>query len=152
MSEISAIRTREETDIILDEIVSQAYQCMECGRCTGSCPMVELFPNDFHPHHLLSDLTKDPEKVLKGPELWFCASCYKCNVRCPQALEYPYFIMQLRSLAVKKNGMVPLRKAFNRIRTGIPFPVSFMSVCIHPERINLDPSILEKLYRDHQSS
>ncbi len=152
MSEISEIRTREETDIILDEIVSQAYQCMECGRCTGSCPMVELFPNDFHPHHLLSDLTKDPEKVLKGPELWFCASCYKCNAICPQALEYPYFIMQLRSLALKKNGIVPLRKAFNRIRTGIPFPVSFLSVCIHPERINLEPSVLEKLYKDHQSS
>ncbi len=60
--------------------------------------------------------------------------------------------MQLRSLALKKNGTVPLRKAFNRISTGIPFPVSFMSVCIHPERINLDPSVLEKLYRDHQSS
>jgi len=152
MSEISEIKTREETDIILDEIVSQAYQCMECGRCTGSCPMVELFPNDFHPHHLLSDLTKDPEKVLRGSELWFCASCYKCNAICPQALEYPHFIMQLRSLAVKKYGINPLRKAFNRIKTEIPFPVSFLSVCIHPERINLDPSVLEKLYKDHQSS
>ena len=95
---------------------------------------------------------KDPEKVLKGTELWFCASCYKCNARCPQALEYPYLIMQLRNLAVKNNGMVPLRKAFDRIRTEIPFPVSFLSVCIHPERINLEPSVLEKLYRDHQSS
>jgi NADPH-dependent glutamate synthase beta subunit-like oxidoreductase len=152
MSEISEITTRKETDIILDEISSQAYNCMECGRCTGSCPMVELFPNDFHPHHLLTDLTKDPEKVLKGPALWFCASCYKCNARCPQALEYPYFIMQLRSLALKKNGMVSLRKAFNRIKTEIPFPVSFLSVCIHPERINLDPAILEKLHTDHLSS
>ena len=152
MSEISGIKTREETDIILDEIVSQAYLCMECGRCTGSCPMVELFPDNFHPHHLLSDLTNDPEKVLRGSELWFCASCYKCNAICPQALEYPYFIMQLRSLAVKKYGINPLRKAFNRIKTDIPFPVSFLSVCIHPERINLDPSVLEKLYKDHRSS
>ncbi len=116
MSEISGIKTREETDIILDEIVSQAYLCMECGRCTGSCPMVELFPDNFHPHHLLSDLTNDPEKVLRGSELWFCASCYKCNAICPQALEYPYFIMQLRSLAVKKYGITPLRKAFNSTR------------------------------------
>jgi NADPH-dependent glutamate synthase beta subunit-like oxidoreductase len=152
MSDISEVKAREETDIILDEIISQAYHCLECGRCTGSCPMVELFPNDFHPHHLLSDLTKDPEKVLKGPELWFCASCYKCNAICPQALEYPYFIMQLRNLAMKKNGMAPLRKAFNRFKTEIPFPVSFLSVCIHPERINMDPTVLEKLYRDHQSS
>ncbi len=151
MSEISGISIREETDIILDEIVSQAYHCMECGKCTGSCPMVEIFPNDFHPHHLLSDLTNDPEKVLKAPALWFCASCYKCNARCPQALEYPYFIMQLRSMAVKKNGMVPLRQAFNRIRTEIPFPVSFLSVCIHPERINLDPSVMWNLHRENIS-
>ncbi len=151
MSAISDINTMEGTAVILDEIVRQAYQCLECGRCTGSCPMVELFPNDFHPHHLLSDLTKDPEKVLKGYELWFCASCYKCNKRCPQALEYPYFIMQLRGLALAKNGVVPLRKAFSRIRTIIPFPVSFLSVCIHPERINLDPSIIDKMHRDHLS-
>jgi NADPH-dependent glutamate synthase beta subunit-like oxidoreductase len=151
MSEVSEIKTREETDIILDEIVSQAHHCMECGKCTGSCPMVELFPDDFHPHHLLSDLRRDPEQVLKEPALWFCASCYKCNARCPQALEYPYFIMQLRRMAVKKNGMVPLRKAFKRIRKEIPFPVSFMSVCIHPERINLDPSVMGNLHRENIS-
>ncbi len=152
MSDTSEVKTREEADILLDEIASQAYQCMECGRCTGSCPMVELFPNDFHPHHLLSDLTKDPEKVLKGSALWFCASCYKCNARCPQALEYPYFIMQLRSLALKKNGITPMRRAFSRIATAIPFPVSFFSVCIHPERIGLKPSVLEKLHRDFTGS
>lgn len=151
MSEISETGTLT-SDIILDEIVSKAYMCMECGRCTGSCPMVELFPNDFHPHHLLSDLTKDPEKVLKGTELWFCASCYKCNAICPQALEYPYFIMQLRSLALRKNGITPLRRAFSRIATAIPFPASFFSVCIHPERINMKPSILEKLHKDHLGS
>jgi len=151
MSEIPEVKTREETDLILDEIVSQAYQCMECGRCTGSCPMVALFPKDFHPHHLLSEITKDPEKVLRGYELWFCASCYKCNNRCPQGLEYPYFIMQLRRLAVRKNGVTPLRKAFSRIRTIIPYPVTFLSVCIHPERINLDPSIIEKLHSENLS-
>ncbi len=149
MTEIPEVKTREGTDLVLDEIVSQAYQCLECGRCTGSCPMVALFPDDFHPHHLLSEITKDPEKVIKGHEIWFCANCYKCNNRCPQALEYPYFIMQLRSLAVKKNGTAPLRKAFSRIRTRIPFPVSFLSVCIHPERINLDPSVIEKLHREN---
>jgi NADPH-dependent glutamate synthase beta subunit-like oxidoreductase len=149
MTEISEVKPKEETEVILDEIVSQAFQCMECGRCTGSCPMVELFPNDFHPHHLLTDLTKDPEKVLKGHELWFCANCYKCNNRCPQALEYPFIIMQLRALALSKNGVAPLRKAFNKIKTTIPFPVSFLSVCIHPERIGLDPSIIDKMHRDH---
>jgi NADPH-dependent glutamate synthase beta subunit-like oxidoreductase len=149
MSEISTLTAKEGTDTILDEIARQAYQCMECGRCTGSCPMVELFPNDFHPHHLLSDLTRDPLKVLKVPELWFCASCYKCNARCPQALEFPYFIMQLRSLAVKKNELVPMRKAFHKIAAAIPFPASFFCVCIHPERIGLKTSDIEKLHRDH---
>ena len=152
MSETSEIKTMEPTDILLEEAVGKALLCMECGRCTGSCPMVELFPKDFHPHHLLSDLAKDPEKVLKGPELWFCASCYNCNARCPQALEYPHLIMQLRSLALKRYGITPMRKAFKRITTAIPFPASFFSVCIHPERIDLEPAVIEKLHRDHAGS
>jgi NADPH-dependent glutamate synthase beta subunit-like oxidoreductase len=149
MSELSEITAKEGTETILQEITHQAYQCMECGRCTGSCPMVELFPNDFHPHHLLTQLTKDPDRVLKGPELWFCASCYKCNARCPQALEYPYFIMQLRSLALKKNGIISMRRAFNKIATEIPFPSSFFSVCIHPERIGLETSVIEKMHQEY---
>ena len=136
---------------LYDELVDAAYQCLECGKCTGSCPIVELFPNDFHPHHLLLDMAHNPEKALKGHNLWLCASCYRCNKRCPQALEFPYIVMKMRRLALKENGTGPLEKAFDLIRGSIPFPLTFLSVCIHPERIDLDTRILEQLHKKNLS-
>ena len=134
-----------------EELLHAAHQCLECGKCTGSCPIVELFPNDFHPHHLLLDMVHKPETALKGHNLWLCASCYKCNKRCPQALEFPYIVMKMRALALKENGSESLTKAYELIRESIPFPSSFMSVCIHPERIDLDPAQLDTLHKSNLS-
>jgi NADPH-dependent glutamate synthase beta subunit-like oxidoreductase len=151
MSDVLEIETGGVTTEMREELLHAAHQCLECGKCTGSCPIVELFPNDFHPHHLLLDMVHKPETALKGHNLWLCASCYKCNKRCPQALEFPYIIMKMRALALKENGTEPLTKAYGLIRETIPFPTSFMSVCIHPERIDLDPALLDKLHQSNLS-
>ena len=139
MTEVTGTKAQGASTEGWDELISEAYNCLECGKCTGSCPMVQLFPGDFHPHHLLLDLVHNPEKALEGPNLWLCASCYKCNKYCPQAIEFPYLVMKMRTLALKQNGLGSLHKAFEKIRGSIPFPISFLSVCIHPERIDLDP-------------
>jgi len=149
MTETIETTSSEPVTDSLDELVNEAFKCLECGKCTGSCPMVELFPNDFHPHHLLTDLIHNPEKVLSGHNLWFCASCYKCNKRCPQALEFPYIVMKARKLALQANGLGSLQKAYHLISESIPFPLSFLSVCIHPERIDLDPSVIEILQKTY---
>ena len=128
MTELSQVKTGVANTEIWDELVNEAYRCLECGKCTGSCPMIQLFPDDFHPHHLLTDLVHNPEEAIKSPGLWLCASCYKCNKRCPQAIEFPYIMMNLRNLALKQNGEGSLRMAFEKIRTRIPFPISF-SIC-----------------------
>ena len=59
--------------------------------------------------------------------------------------------MKMRSLALKENGTGPLQKAFDLIRESIPFPAGFLYVCIHPERIDLDPAILQKLHKSNLS-
>lgn len=129
----------------LAELTEKALYCMECGKCTGSCPMVELFPGHFHPHHLLSELYQAPEKVLHNPAIWLCASCYRCNPRCPQGIEIPGIIVSLRKIAKKENKLDGLEKALKMISEKIPFPASFFSVCLHPERIPLNNNIVEKL-------
>ena len=146
MSEIAEMTVTGRVTDPMQELVNEAYKCLECGKCTGSCPMVELFPNDFHPHHLLQELVRDPERALAGHDLWLCASCYKCNRRCPQAVELPYIFMNMRKLALKRNGKAALKKAYKLISEKIPFPSSFLSVCIHPERIDLDPVFIANLH------
>lgn len=135
-----------------EELIIEAFKCLECGKCTGSCPMAQLFPGEFHPHHLLHDLVHRPEEALNGVSLWFCASCYKCNKRCPQAIELPYIILKMRALSLKNNGVQLLHKAFEKIRDRIPFPLSFLSTCIHPERIGLDMAVLQDLHKYNMSN
>lgn len=147
MTEVTQVKSHGAETELWDELINEAYRCLECGKCTGSCPMVQLFPNDFHPHHLLLDLIHNPEEALKGLNLWLCASCYKCNKRCPQAIELPDIVMKMRTLALKEKGTGSLQKAFEKIRGSIPFPLSFLSVCIHPERIDLDPAIVKDLHK-----
>ena len=130
-----------------DELFGQVYHCMECGKCTGSCPMMYLFPDDFNPHHLLTGFIYDREKVLSGYNIWLCASCYRCNKRCPQRIELPDIFIQIRKMAISKNGMEGMEIAFNKISSTIPFPQSFFSICIHPERIGLSHDIILKLQK-----
>jgi len=148
---MTEVRSDAAVTELRQELLNEAYKCLECGKCTGSCPMVQLFPGDFHPHHLLLDLVHNPYEALQGINLWLCASCYKCNKRCPQAIEFPYIVMKMRSLALKENGVESLHKAYEKIRESIPFPLSFLSVCIHPERIDLDPAIIQEFHKTNLS-
>lgn len=130
-----------------DEFISQVYQCLECGKCTGSCPMVDLFPDDFHPHHLLTDFIYHRDKVLSGHSLWLCASCYRCNKRCPQGIELPDIFIKIRKMALRKFGLKGMNLAFKKISSKIPFPQSFFSICIHPERIGLTHETILKFQK-----
>ena len=131
----------ESTDSAYDELIGKANECLQCGKCTGVCPMAELFPEYFNPHHLLERLLIDPEKILEENDLWFCASCYRCNRVCPQGIELPDIFLKLRSMAVKEKGLENLEKALEIIEERVPFPGSFLWVCFHPERIPIDKNI-----------
>jgi len=135
----------KKQDGLPEEIISQAYFCLECGRCTGTCPMVELFPNQFHPRKILVNFILATDVDFSAADLWLCASCYKCNKRCPQAIELPGIFVRMRKLALEKGGISGLRNALGMIRAEIPFPASFFSVCLHPERLQLDKKIKDEL-------
>ena len=75
--------------------------CIQCGTCTGSCPvsyMMDITPREtvalFRAGHL--------EEILHSRAIWICASCYSCRVRCPSGILVTDLMYALKRLAMKK--------------------------------------------------
>lgn len=135
---------KDEKIMVSDEFLKQLLDveklkyCFECGKCTASCPMVELFPKNYNPRILLERIFLNPESVLSDEELWLCAWCYRCYRRCPQALKVPEIFLALKKIAIEKGYLQGFEKALKIIKEEIPFPSTFCWVCLHPERAKID--------------
>ncbi len=135
---------REVLDKLLDD--EKLKNCYECGICTASCPMAELFGNGYNPRHLLEKTVLEPESVVNSPAPWFCAWCYRCYKRCNQGLKLPEIFLEMRKLALKQGKTEPSNEAIRKIAQDVPLPLVATLVCFHPERAGLDrEKILDKL-------
>jgi len=59
-------------------------KCIQCGRCTGSCPSTVIH-RDFNPRDMMrrfmfEDLDSDQINEI----IWQCGQCYSCRARCPR--------------------------------------------------------------------
>jgi len=126
---------KEIREKILD--VEKLKNCFECGICTASCSMTEMLGNDYSPRRLLEDIYSNPEEVLASEAIWFCAWCYRCHDRCPQALDLPEIFLFMRSAAAKRGRMQGFDKALQKIVKNVPLPLVTTVVCFHPERASL---------------
>ncbi|WP_022664471.1 (Fe-S)-binding protein [Desulfospira joergensenii] len=82
----------------------QIDYCMECGVCTGSCPVAMDLPG-FSPRQMIKRSMKDPEgDILDSPDIWACLSCSRCSDRCPVEIDFPGFIRSLRARAQKRGN------------------------------------------------
>jgi Fe-S oxidoreductase len=86
--------------------------CMQCGKCTGSCP---VFPKSkLNPRrlmletaYLISPLTMYPPlNIYEKSEVWDCTTCSTCSYRCPREVEPMDVLIGLRSLLIEQ-GRVP---------------------------------------------
>jgi len=97
----------------LSEIVDQthAYYCLDCGICTGSCPVSRVTP-DFSPRLMVEKVLMDEEEnPLEDVNVWSCLSCGQCSVRCPSKIDYPEFVRMVRDEAVSRGkGGVPAHR------------------------------------------
>ncbi len=86
----------------------QVNYCMECGVCTGSCPISQERP-EFSPRQMIKKtlgLSGDqPEsEVLQSNDLWSCLTCSRCSDRCPVKIDFPEFIRAYRIKAKTVNN------------------------------------------------
>ena len=84
----------------------QIDYCMECGLCTGSCP-VSRERSTFSPRQMIKQAVLDPDTgLVKSHEIWACLSCAACSERCPVEIDFPEFISAHREDA-RKAGNIP---------------------------------------------
>jgi heterodisulfide reductase subunit D len=67
---------------------SKAYLCMECGKCTSTCP-VSRFNHGYSPRVLLNKAIRSGDlDLLKDKNIWSCLTCKLCDERCPAGIKY----------------------------------------------------------------
>ncbi|MFP3869739.1 MAG: (Fe-S)-binding protein [Syntrophobacteria bacterium] len=84
--------------------LTQTYYCLDCGVCTGSCPVSRVLPS-FSPRLIVQKaLLGLGDEFLGDRELWSCLTCSRCYERCPAHINFPEFMRLLREEATKRGG------------------------------------------------
>jgi len=75
--------------------------CMQCGVCSGSCPLGEQM--EHGPRKLFMMVRAGmKDEVLKSNSWQSCVSCYNCVVRCPRSVPVKYILQGLGALAIQE--------------------------------------------------
>lgn len=79
--------------------------CMQCGVCSGSCPMQNHW--EHPPQELFMMIRANKrEEVLSSSSMWMCTSCYNCIARCPRGVQITHIMHGLATYA-KRLGLSP---------------------------------------------
>lgn len=79
--------------------------CLQCGTCTGSCPV--SYAMDISPRMVIALFRAGQiQEILRSRTIWICASCYMCTTRCPQQIKITDLLYALKRVAMDK-GLYP---------------------------------------------
>ena len=96
---ISKKKVRDEFVRKIEELSGQKLlACYQCGKCSAGCPAVgemDILPNQVIRYAQLGF----KEELL---EVWLCASCYTCNVRCPKGIKIAEVMEAVRQVLLRK--------------------------------------------------
>ncbi len=83
-----------DTDAIMKD--TDAYLCVECGKCTASCPVARR-DTEFSPRATVEQsLEKLHSQLETSRQLWDCLTCGTCEERCPYNVKFSRFIKDSR--------------------------------------------------------
>ena len=69
-------------DTVIERSGQNLLECLQCGKCTGSCPVAS--PEVGGPRLLIAQvLSGMKQSALSNPMWWYCVSCGSCVTRCP---------------------------------------------------------------------
>ncbi|MGB9807542.1 MAG: 4Fe-4S dicluster domain-containing protein [Thermosulfidibacteraceae bacterium] len=91
----------------------EILKCIQCGTCSGSCPMVEIM--DYSPRAFFALIKSGQIKeAVRANTYWVCASCYFCTVRCPRGIKITDIMYAFKELSVKK-GFYPKKEPTTKL-------------------------------------
>lgn len=82
---------------------TKTYYCLDCGVCTGSCPVAKVLP-DFSPRQIIERSLYELEDT-SDCTIWSCLTCGRCSGRCPAEINFPEFIRSFRDEARKCDNL-----------------------------------------------
>lgn len=89
-------------------IADSGYEkCLQCGRCTASCPAAYVF-GDYSPRLVMNRLSLGNVASLEGL-VWRCGQCYACSARCPRNNSAGLGVLALREHFLQKKVPEKLR-------------------------------------------
>jgi Fe-S oxidoreductase len=85
---------------LVDQIMdTNAYGCLECGKCTAVCP-VSLFSNSYSPRSMLTKtIRQEFDSLFVDYDLWSCLTCRRCDAVCPANIDYSALTRIVRTSA-----------------------------------------------------
>jgi heterodisulfide reductase subunit D len=78
---------------------TKAYLCLECGICTGSCPVSRHNPAYSPRMTVERALLLGEDESVCDHEMWGCLTCGTCDLRCPSTVDFTGFMRSLREKA-----------------------------------------------------
>lgn len=95
-------------------LVQNLEQCLQCGKCTGNCPVAAITPS-YNPRQVINDIVRgSTTRLLDSEEIWRCFWCANCYRVCPVDIHYPLLMMQVRYMALENDYGVKYVAPINR--------------------------------------
>jgi len=97
-------------------------ECIQCGMCTGSCPVSRK--SHLNVRMYMREIALTGRVIMHSEnELWSCTMCSTCGVRCPKDLNPFEVLIDIRSVAVEEGQVAPtIRDALENIfKNGNPW-------------------------------
>ncbi len=88
---------------MFDQTQTRVLTCIQCGKCTGSCPESGITP--FNIRMLVRK--KQFQSPVDESIPWYCSSCGACTIRCPRDVKPSEMIIEIRSALVEE-GSIPV--------------------------------------------
>lgn len=93
--------TDERLEMMMEKAGVTRYDCYQCGKCTGGCPMADAM--DLKPRGIMRCVQVGSlNRILESDTIWLCSGCYACVDRCPHDVNIPAFIEEARYEAMRR--------------------------------------------------
>jgi len=108
--DLSASRAKNKmsTEAVAAKAGVNLKDCYQCGKCSAGCPATHAM--DLMPREVIRLMQLGAwDEVLKAKSPWVCASCITCVTRCPQDVDLPSLMEEVRR-ASKAEGLRPVKE------------------------------------------